>query len=133
MEERRIVVLFGDSLLMDTVEASLGDRQDLGVMRIHTTIPNVVERLKSLCPDLIIFDLDAPHSQFVLPLLRDLPGVPLLGLDVTCSKAIALSSQHYITLTANDLAQLIHMQTSHRDREVEYSCMALNKQGNGFL
>jgi len=127
MEERRMVVLFGDSLLMDTVEASLGNRQELGVMRIHTTVTDVEERLKSICPDLIIFDLDAPHSQFVLPFLRDQPGVPLLGLDVTCSRAIALSSQHYITLTANDLVQVIQIQTSHA-REAERGTIALNIQ-----
>ena len=107
MEERRLVVLFGDSLLMDTVEANLEDTQELGVMRIHATVPNVGERLKALSPDVVIFDFDAPHLQFIIPFLREQPGVPLLGLDVACSKVVAMSSQHYTTVTANDLTQLI--------------------------
>ena len=109
MENRRTVVLFGDSLLLDTVEASLADYGELGVVRIHATVTDIGERLKALCPDLIIFDWDAAHLQLVIPLLRDQPGVPLLGLDVTSSKVIVLNSQQYVTPTVNDLAQVIQI------------------------
>jgi chemotaxis response regulator CheB len=133
MENRQIVVLFGDSLLIDTVEASLGDNQEWGVVRIHTNVTDVGERLKSLCPDLVIFDWDAPHSEFVVSLLRDQPGIPLLGLDVTCSKVVVLSSRQYIALTAHDLIQVIQEHVSHRVREVESHNAVFNKRGNGFF
>jgi hypothetical protein len=120
MENRRIVVLVGDSLLMDTVEASLGENQEFGVMRIYTTVTSIADRVKSLCPDAIIFDWDAPHSEFVLSFLRDQPGVPLLGLDVTCSKAIALFSEQHLTLTMNDLARVVMMHTSGKTRAIEH-------------
>jgi hypothetical protein len=126
MDDRRIVVLFGDSLLLDTVEASLSECQELGVMRIHTSVPNIGDRLASLRPDLVIFDWDAPHCQFVLPLLRTQPGIPLLGLDITCSQAIALGSRQYAVQTAEILADLIKQQTSgqplpnERSRELIY-------------
>jgi len=45
MKKRPLVVLLGDSLLIDTVEATLGDNQDLGVVRMHTTVTDVGERL----------------------------------------------------------------------------------------
>jgi hypothetical protein len=112
MDDRRIIVLFGDSLLMDTVEASLGDNPELGVMRMHTNVPNIGERLQKLQPHLIIFDWDAPHCHFVLPFLREQAGIPLLGLDVTCSKAIMLCSQNYTVLTADQLSELIQAQTA---------------------
>ena len=41
MDNRRFVVLFGDSLLMDAVEASLGNQQGLDVMRVHTSDDDV--------------------------------------------------------------------------------------------
>lgn len=113
MDDRRIVVLFGDSLLMDTVEASLGENPELGVMRMHSNVPNIGERLRSIQPHLIIFDWDAPHCQFVLPFLRAQSGIPLLGLDVTCSKAIMLCSQEHTILTADELAELIQTQTAN--------------------
>ena len=120
MEERRIVVLFGDSLLMDAVAVGLSDKQELGVMRIYTPITGVEEQLMSLSPDMIIFDLGAPHLEFIFHLLRDHPGVPLLGLDVTSSKVIVISSQQHTTLTADDLAQMIQLQTSSHFRARSY-------------
>ena len=110
MPVQQVVVLYGDSLLMDTVEASLGQRPDLGVLRIPNSLIDASERIQSLGPDLIIFDLDAPHSDFVLPFLRHKPGVPLLGLDLTSSRVLAFSSQQYTTLTARDLAHVIEVQ-----------------------
>lgn len=141
MEKRRIVVLFGDSLLMDTVAAGLSDKQELGVMRIYTPITGVEEQLMSLSPDMIIFDLDAPHLEFMIHFLRDHPGVPLLGLDVTSSKVIVISSQQHTTLTADDLAQMIQLQTcshfrarSYRvsERKIGPSCM-FGTLGKEFL
>ena len=121
MEHRRIVVLVGDSLLMDTVEASLEKDQEFGVMRMHTTVTDIAERLKSLCPDAIMFDWDAPHPEFLLSFLKDRPGVPLLGLDVTCSKVITLCSQEHITLTVDDLAKVVKLHTTDKTRTIEHS------------
>jgi len=70
----------------------------LGVLRIHTIAKDIEERLRHICPDMVIFDLDTSHSQFVVPFLKDRPGTTLLGLDADCGKVIALSSQQYTTL-----------------------------------
>ena len=111
MKERRTVALLGDSLLMDAVEAGLSDKQEFGVARFYTPIGGE-ERLSSLNPDLLIFDLDTPDPGFIVRLLRDQPGVPLLGLELSSSKVIAISSQQQTPLTADELAQMIRRQTS---------------------
>ncbi|MEJ2209571.1 MAG: hypothetical protein P8129_11110, partial [Anaerolineae bacterium] len=67
MQAKRVIALFGDSLLIDTVEASLQIWQGLGVVRVQSTTADALERLKALCPDLIIFDLNDPNSQLVVP------------------------------------------------------------------
>jgi hypothetical protein len=127
MDERPTVVLFGDSLLMDTVENNLLESRLLGVVRIHTNVTDVEDRLKALRPDLVIFELDTPHSRFVLPFLRDQSGIPLLGLDLICSRVVALSSQQYRTLSMQDLSQVIQIETAHRVRESEPSDEALSE------
>ena len=111
MADQQLVVLFGDSLLMDTVEANLAGNPAVGLMRIHPTVTDVAERLQALGPDLVIVDLHAPQAGRVLPFLWDRPGVPLLGLDVTCGRAIVLSSQAYTPRSADDLAHLIAVHT----------------------
>jgi chemotaxis response regulator CheB len=126
MGEQRVVALYGDSLLMDTVEASLEDNQDLGVIRIHTSVNDVVERLKALCPDLVIFDMNDPRSWFVFALLRERPGIPLLCVDITQSKVIALNCQQFTALTADDLAAVIELQTTKEVKKIERSTVALS-------
>jgi hypothetical protein len=107
MREDCLVVLFGDSLLMDTVEAGLSDSPHFGIIRFHQTVTNVAARLKTLQPDLIVFDLGSPVSEFILPFLQEQPSVPLLGLDVASSRVVALSCEHHTILTADDLAGVI--------------------------
>ena len=133
MKERQIVVLLGDSLLMDSVEASLGENPALGVVRMHTTIADTGECLKALGPDVVIFDVDTSLAELLLSFLRDQPGIPVLGLDISCSHVLALSSQKYTTPTARDLAQVIQMQVSHGVRERERSFMALDEQVKELL
>jgi hypothetical protein len=113
MENRYMVVLFGSSLLMDTVEASL-EKHELGLLRMHTSVTNLKERLQALSPDLIIFDLDVPLSEVIISLLIDQPGTPLLGLDVTSSRVVVLSSRQHKVMTANELAHVILAHTNHR-------------------
>ena len=109
MKEQQLVVLFGDSLLMDAVEANLAHRDELSLVRIRTAISDIVPRLYSLDPDLVVFDFDDEYSQFVLPLLRVKPGMSLIGLDANFSKAIRLTSHQYLELTSDDLARVIHI------------------------
>jgi hypothetical protein len=121
MGKQRLVALYGDNLLMDTVEASLAGKEGLGVIRIHTTVNGVVERLKALGPDLVIFDMNDPNSWFVFALLRERPGTPLLCLDITQSKVIALNCWQFTALTADDLAEVIQLQTAKTVGKIERS------------
>jgi hypothetical protein len=130
MDNRRLVVLVGDSLLMDTVEASLGENQEFGVMRIYTTVTDIAARLQSLYPDAVVFDWDAPHVEFVLDMLKQRSGVPLLGLDVTCSQVTALTSEQHLTLTVNDLARVVKAHSAGKTGPAEPSPgTVLEKQG----
>jgi hypothetical protein len=127
MGEQRLVALYGDNLLMDTVEASLAGNKGLGVIRIHTTVNDVVERLTALSPDLVIFDMNDPNSWFVFALLRERPGTPLLCLDITQSKVIALNCQQFTALTADDLAEVIHLQAAKPGGKIERSNLTLSQ------
>ena len=131
MGEQRLVALYGDNLLMDTVEASLAGDKGLGLIRIHTTVNDVAERLKALSPNLVIFDMNDPNSWFVFSLLRERPGTPLLCVDITQSKVIALNCQQFTALTADDLAEVIQLQTAKPAGKIEPGNMTLS-QGRGL-
>jgi len=115
MTKQRVVALLGDSLLIDTVEASLQDNQELGIVRIQATHNDVLNRIKAVCPDLVILDTQDPQAQFILSFFREESSVPLLCLDVSCSKVIALTCKHFTAMSASDLAQIIRLQTAGKN------------------
>jgi ABC-type Fe3+-hydroxamate transport system substrate-binding protein len=112
MQKHRVVALYGNSLLMDIVETSLGNNQGLDIVRVSGPSSGSMEQLKSLRPDMIVVDSSDPDSQFVLSFFKDRAGVPLLCLDSNCNKAMLLSCQHYTSLTTTDLTDLIHSHMS---------------------
>ncbi|MBN1581990.1 MAG: hypothetical protein JXA89_14895 [Anaerolineae bacterium] len=116
MEKQPLVVLLGDSVLIDGVAAGLVGGQVPDMVRINTLTADIVERLKSLQPDLIVFELDAPRSSSIFALLREQPGILLLGLDLDYSQVLVLNSQQHITQTMSDLYQIVQTQANEQAR-----------------
>lgn len=127
MQKHRLVALYGSSLLMDIVEATLGENQSLDVVRVEGSSSGAVENLRSLHPDMIVVDSSDPDAQFVLSFFKDRDGVPLLCLDPDCNKAMVISCQHFNSLTTTGLSDLIYAQVggtnghNHRGEEVLFS------------
>jgi hypothetical protein len=107
MDDQQIIVLFGDSLLLDSVEAGLAHDEGWSVIRLRTPVPEVAARLQRLDPSLVIFDLDGVNFGSLMPFLKMKPGVPLLGLDINCSNVVALACDHYRALSLRDLKDVI--------------------------
>ncbi len=107
MEKQPLIALLGDSVLMDGVAVSLGDRQTLGIVRLDLSKNDIHESLRTLRPDLIVFELDSPLSQSILSLLREQTGIPLLGLDLTCNRVVVLNSRHHVPQSMSDLCQVV--------------------------
>ena len=107
MKQQKTAALYGNSLFMAGVEASLRHRQGLAVTRIDAALPNAEDHLDALRPDVVIFDLDAPHAPFVISFLRGHPGLRLVGLALSDNDVMVLSSQQYTAMSSDDLAQVI--------------------------
>ncbi len=118
MDEKRLVVLYGDTLLIDGVEASLATRNGLDVIRVDTTIANVGQHLKTLAPDLVIFDLDTPVaelSKLIVPLLQKQPGIPFICLDAQHCEVVTLACEQHTAHSTNDLVEIIRRQLPHAE------------------
>lgn len=112
MDTKKVVALCGDSLFIDTVEMGLQRRGDVGVVRVLSSECNALDSLNALNPDLIILEMNNGSAQMFLPLLHDYHDIPLLCLDVTCSRVVAISCHHYTATSAEDLERLIQLQTA---------------------
>lgn len=106
MENRFSVVVLGDSLLMDSVASNLRDELALSVIRVEASCINNRECLKSIQPELIVFEWDAPRPCSILALLREQPGVLLLGIDTNCSQVVEITGGLHAVQNMKEFCQL---------------------------
>lgn len=105
---RDLVVIFGDSQFVEVVEACLQESDHIGIITIHSTVGDIQQRISSLCPDLIVIELDSPQCDLVVPLLRAQPGVAILCVDRQCRESLVIRGQSYSMPTAEDLLEVVH-------------------------
>ena len=116
METRPVVLLVGDSVLMESVALCLRVKHMLDVVWLDPESVDITQCVKIVQPALIIFELDAPQTQSILSLLRDRPGTLLLGLDLACSRVIVMNSHQCVTHTMRDLYQVFQSEVSRNIR-----------------
>jgi hypothetical protein len=103
----RTVVLYGNSLAVSSIGASLQGRADLQVSSVDATRPQAEERLRALHPDVVIFDLAAARPEFAIDLWQAQPHLLLIGVDLLTHQALMLSGQPARLLTLDDLLEVI--------------------------
>lgn len=107
MDNRPLVVLLGKSLLMDGIALGLGDEQLSGMVRLDVVTGDMREKMQTLKPDLIVFELEDPAAQVIIPFLKNQPDILLIGLDLDRNRAIVLNSCQHLAESINDLQQLV--------------------------
>lgn len=106
MEEQVRVIVLGDSLLMDSVVTNLQGELALSVKRVDTSCMGNEECLKSLEPEMFIFELDTPQPGTILSLLKELTDALFLAIDTNCSQVIELRSASHPIENMKELCEL---------------------------
>ena len=107
MEKRTQVVVYGSSLNVATVAASLNADQGLEVICVDPNSPTIRQYLRELNPAVIAFDLNDPPQSMEDILLRERPEVLLIGVDTTNDEILVLSSRPQQAHSASDLIGVI--------------------------
>ncbi len=110
MKQKQLVVLFGDSLFMDAIEAGLGVNREFGLVRIYARLSAAGKQLQSFQPDIVIFDVLNLDDHTALTLLKEQPGILFLGLDIDSNQIVALRSQYCTVRSLADLTGIIRQQ-----------------------
>ena len=100
------VVLYGKSLLISSVGASLEDCADLEVISIDPS-GSGMQQIKKIQPSVVIFDLAAIQPEVSIELWKTQPDLVLIGVDLMTGKSMVFSSQPARVLTTADLMQLL--------------------------
>jgi len=110
----RQVLLYGQSLLLSAVAASLGQCPGLRVTHAATwDEASCLLAPPAGLPDVLIFDLTNAYESHILPLLVRKPSLLLIGLDTECNQAILLAGQRTRSLTLNRITELVHKAGTH--------------------
>lgn len=103
----RTVILYGNSLVVSSIGASLQGRVGLHVLLLDAALPDAAQRLSALQPDAVIFDLATTQPDFAIALWKARPSLVLIGVDLTTGQALVLSGQASRALTTDDLLHVI--------------------------
>ena len=106
MEKHTVVVLLGNSMMMDGIAVSLANNDAVSSLQVDPSIANLQGRLKHIEPDLILYELDSDWAHSILSLLSEQPGTLLLGLDADCSRVIVMNSRQRLTKSMEELYEL---------------------------
>jgi hypothetical protein len=110
MEKHRRVAVYGNSLTMAGIVASLKADATLEVLCVNLDSPNARQSLDENEPAAIVFDLSDPPMRLDISLLRDRPGLLLIGVDTSHDEMLILSSHPAQALSMADLVSVIHQE-----------------------
>jgi len=103
---RRTVLLYGRSLLLSGVAASLEQCPDLHIMRAGAWT-EAGRLLAEHTPDVLIFDLTNANESHILPLLLTTPGLLMIGLDAECNQAVLVAGHEARSLSLNQIREIV--------------------------
>ncbi len=106
MVRTRHVIVYGRTVILGTVEASLRRFPQMKISVLCAPFPTV-EELEVMAPDAILFDMEAPQPESALALLERCPGLLLIGVNASSNGALVLSSRPATVLSADDLVHVI--------------------------
>jgi len=106
-ESRPVIWIIGNNVLMDGVTGCLEERLVADLVRWDDLKFDLDTNLNASNPNLIIFELDHPGSYMLLHLLRERPGIQLLGINQNCNQVIVLNSLTRKNSKMTDLYQIV--------------------------
>jgi hypothetical protein len=109
------VVLYGNSVFLAGIKAQLDLDPGIEVIAIDAGATGLRERIRDLSPRALLFDLAERQAEPAVALLRELPGLLLIGVDPARDELLVLSGTSQQALSAADLVNIIHPNHSHQE------------------
>lgn len=107
MKKTRVVV-YGRSLSMAGIAASLRANPGMEVFGVDPVTPAALQQMAELTPAVIVFDLGVVLSDLAIALLRGQPGLQLIGIDPSSNQLLVLSSHPAQALSVAELIEVIN-------------------------
>ena len=106
MKHKRRILLYGNSVILGSIGASL---QCSGQFEVTKLAPPLEEALRRNTdkPDILLFDLESPHTEAVFSYLESNPGILLIGVSPDINLVQVWSGREFRELSTHSLLELI--------------------------
>ncbi len=119
MVKQRRVILYGESLILGSLAASLRGRPDLEIIPLAAASLPQAQELDALAPDAILFDLEAAQPEAALQLLKTHPQLLLIGIDPASEEMLIFSGRQERAVAVADVLRVIHREEAQGRGETE--------------
>lgn len=106
------LVLYGNSVFLAGIKTDLSRHCSLELITIEAGCPDAAERVRSLNPCALLFDLSAAQPDFAIPLLRDRPNLVLIGVDAGSDELLVLAPHKVRAVNVSALLKVIGQETT---------------------
>ena len=113
MSASSCVLLYGNSVFLAGIKTHLVLYPEIELITLDARSPDVMERIRDHKPLALLFDLAEGQPNFAIALLREQPGLLLIGVDPSRDELLVLSSQPVQALSLADLVAVIQRKNSN--------------------
>ena len=97
----------GNSLFLNGMVASLQTRGQFRISRLEKSLAAAMMDIKILFPDVVLFEYSDTEKPAIAALLREQPGVRLIGLEAERNCLIVFSGSEHSVTNVEELTQVI--------------------------
>ena len=105
--EKRLIVLYGNSVIVGSVGASLRRSRQYKVVPM---LPSQQSELEATEPDVVVFDLDAAPPEAAFSMLESRPGLKLIGISPDSNLVRIWSGRQLRELSTQGLLEIVNEQ-----------------------
>lgn len=102
------LILYGNSVFLAGIQAQLERYAGFELVTVEPRRPEVSELLRARRPYAVLFDLAMRPTDFPAFLLREQPGLMLIGLNASSNEMVVLSSHPVQALSVADLIEVLN-------------------------
>lgn len=106
MAAHSCVVLYGNSVFLAGIKADFECEPGIELIALDAGSPQAIAKIRAHQPCALLFDMAEGQPDFALSLLREQPGLLLIGVDPASVALLVLSNQPTQVMNLADLIEL---------------------------
>ena len=106
VKAKRRILIYGNSVILGTIGACLRRCSGFDVTTLKTPLPDA-QVLDDTKPDILLFDLEVPHSEAVFSLLKTNPNLHLIGVSPGINQVDVWSGRQLREISMQGLLEII--------------------------